>query len=84
MAYHSDAEALHSRIGSYRRNVDCRGLRVVRRCAPPAEKVAERPVGLRLSRGVQEASAVEMIRNRPIIVSVACGHAAALLLNGSD
>src|SRR3546814_10836263 len=51
--------------------VDRRWPSVVGRTSSPPQEVAERSIGLRLARRVEEADSIEMIRDRAFIIGIA-------------
>src|SRR3546814_3228447 len=53
------------------RDVDRRGPSVVGRTSSPPQGFAERSIGLRLARRVEEADSIEMIRDRAFIIGIA-------------
>src|SRR3546814_4982613 len=68
MADHGDTEPVHARFRRHGRDVDRRGPSVVGRTSSPPQEFAERSIGLRLARRVEEADSIEMIRDRAFII----------------
>src|SRR3546814_2272766 len=71
MADRGETEPVHARFRRHGRDVDRRGPSVVGRTSSPPQEFAERSIGLRLARRVEEADSIEMIRDRAFIIGIA-------------